>query len=122
MMNRTWWQGGVSLLPVVLVTLIGCSKDASKDQLKEKVTTPASAKADDSQGWWCAEHGVPEENCGQCNAAYAAECKRKGDWCKEHDRPESQCFICQPKLKEKFAAMYRAKYGKEPPSTGDAKN
>jgi len=67
------------------------------------------------EGWWCDEHGVPEDICGQCNPKLAAEFQKKGDWCKEHDRPDSQCFICHPELKEKFAAMYRAKYGQEPP-------
>jgi hypothetical protein len=78
-------------------------------------------KGDDHSGWWCDEHGVPEEVCGQCNAKVAAEFKKKGDWCKEHDRPDSQCFICHPKLKEKFAAQYRAKYGKEPPPMEEEK-
>ena len=41
--------------------------------------------------------------------------KDKGDWCKEHERPESQCFACNPKLADKFAAEYEAKYGKRPP-------
>ena len=39
----------------------------------------------------------------------------KGDWCAKHDRAKSQCFICDPLRKEKYAAKYRAKYGKEPP-------
>ena len=50
---------------------------------------------------------------------FAAECQKKGDWCEEHDRAKSQCFKCDPKLKEKFAAQYRAKYGKEPPPIED---
>ena len=33
----------------------------------------------------------------------------------QHDRAKSQCFICDHSLKEKYAAKYRAKYGKEPP-------
>jgi hypothetical protein len=81
----------------------------------------AQAKEDQKNGrehdsWWCDEHGVPEDVCGQCNPKLAAEFKRKGDWCKNHDRPKSQCFKCDPKLKDKFAAQYRAKYGKEPPA------
>lgn len=52
-----------------------------------------------------------------CSDAYAKKCKDKGDWCEKHDRAESQCFICHPEYKEKFAAKYRAKYGKEPPPT-----
>lgn len=66
-------------------------------------------------GWWCNEHGVPEEQCGQCSSKLAAEFQKKGDWCKEHDRPDSQCFVCHPELEGKFAALYEAKYGKKPP-------
>jgi hypothetical protein len=73
----------------------------------------------DHSGWWCAEHGVPEETCSQCSSKYAAECQKKGDWCEEHTRAKSQCFLCDPKLKEKFAAQYRAKLGKEPPPVED---
>jgi len=65
--------------------------------------------------WWCDEHGVPEEVCGQCNSKLAAEFQKKGDWCQEHDRPESQCFICHPEQEAKFAAKYEAKFGKKPP-------
>ena len=72
--------------------------------------------ADDHSGWWCNEHGVPEEVCGQCNAKVAADFQKKNDWCKEHDRPDSQCFVCHPELQARFAAQYEAKYGKQPPS------
>lgn len=70
----------------------------------------------DHSAWWCAEHGVPEEVCGQCNSKLAAEFQKKGDWCEEHDRPDSQCFVCHPDLQAKFAAQYEAKYGKQPPA------
>lgn len=69
----------------------------------------------DHSAWWCAEHGVPEDVCGQCNSKLAAEFQKKGDWCEEHDRPDSQCFICHPNLQAKFAAQYEAKYGEQPP-------
>jgi hypothetical protein len=113
-----------SLLAVSLLVLGGCSKgdpkgDPKAGQTKATSTPVAAKKVDDHSGWWCDEHGVPEEICGQCNAKYAAECKKKGDWCEKHDRPDSQCFICHPELKEKFAAVYRAKYGKEPPPIED---
>ncbi|MBN9122250.1 MAG: RND transporter [Planctomycetes bacterium] len=75
----------------------------------------AQPEESDHGGWWCKPHGVPEEKCSQCDEAYAKKCKEKGDWCEKHDRAESQCFICHPEYKEKFAAEYRAKYGKEPP-------
>jgi hypothetical protein len=65
---------------------------------------------------WCKEHGMPESICVQCNELLAAGFKAKNDWCKEHSRPESQCFECHPELKEKFAAAYKAKTGKEPPA------
>lgn len=73
------------------------------------------SKSHSHAGWWCDEHGVPEEVCGQCNSKVAAEFQKKGDWCKEHDRPDSQCFVCHPELEARFAAQYEAKYGKKPP-------
>lgn len=66
-------------------------------------------------GWWCDEHGVPEEVCAQCDSKVAAKFQKDGDWCQEHDRPQSQCFVCDPKKAEPFIAQYKAKYGKEPP-------
>ena len=121
------WHGGFVAALVVSAGLfaVGCARKESKqEESKPRTTQPqekqvAAKKYDDHIGWWCDEHGVPEEVCGQCNAKYAAECKKKGDWCKEHDRPDSQCFIHHPELKEKFAAQYRVKYGKEPPPTED---
>ena len=96
----------------------GAAKKGSQGKEKS-VQVAEQAKDHDHSGWWCDEHAVPEEICGQCNAKVAAEFKKKGDWCKEHDRPDSQCFVCHPELKEKFAAQYRAKYGKESPPTED---
>ncbi|SRR6266852_6248286 len=101
-----------------LVT-IGCGQAENKGfqpkqkDAKIKPSPVAVAQKDDHSGWWCDAHGVPEEICGQCSAKAAAELKKAGDWCKEHDRPDSH----HPERKEKFAAQYRAKYGKEPPPT-----
>jgi hypothetical protein len=66
-------------------------------------------------GYWCVEHGVPEEICAQCNTKLAADFQAKGDWCEEHNRPDSQCFIHHPELEDKFAAQYEAKFGEKPP-------
>lgn len=93
----------------------GCSETAPP---AAKAPTP-SAKKHDHSGWWCDEHGIPEAQCSLCSARVAAECKRKGDWCQEHERAKSQCFKCDPSLKDRFAALYRAKYGKEPPPITD---
>lgn len=65
---------------------------------------------------WCPEHGVPESVCTRCNEALIAEFKAKGDWDEKHNLPKSQCFECDPSLKQKFAAAYKEKYGKEPPA------
>jgi hypothetical protein len=65
--------------------------------------------------WWCAEHGVPESECAQCDSKVAANFQKKGDWCQKHQRPDSQCFICHPEKLDEFAARYEAKYGKKPP-------
>ena len=96
---------------------LGCSQSAppaADSGATEKVTETAE-HAHDHSGWWCAEHGVPEEECGLCDTKLAAEFQRKGDWCKQHDRPDSQCFVCHPELAQQFAARYEAKYGKQPP-------
>lgn len=110
----------LALLPAVLVALGGCAGDVPKEHAKAK-TTDRAAQTDDSETWWCKEHGMPEEICALCNGKLAAALKKKGDWCKEHDRPDSQCFLCHPELKTKFAAQYRAKYGKEPPPMEEEK-
>lgn len=96
----------------VLAFQAGCTKPAADN----KVTKDSTSGENKHDGWWCAEHGVPEEECALCSAKVAAEFKKKGDWCKEHDRPESQCFICHPDLEKKFAARYEAKYGSKPPA------
>ena len=114
------WAGAVVLpLAVAALAVVGCNQADTAGRADRKQAVAQKAASDDSATWWCKEHGVPEEICAQCNPKVAAEYKKKGDWCKEHDRPDSQCFICHPELKEKFAAQYRAKYGKEPPPTED---
>ena len=88
----------------------GCGQSAAP--------APATSTANSGHGhdgWWCAEHGIPEEECAQCNAKLAEEMKKAGDWCEKHNRPESQCFICHPDYEAKFAAKYEAKYGQAPP-------
>lgn len=70
-------------------------------------------------GWWCYEHGVPEQQCAMCDSKLAAELRKKGDWCEEHIRPDSLCFQCHPENAAKFVALYEAKYGKKPPQPAD---
>jgi hypothetical protein len=84
-----------------------------------KTAQAAGEKGHDHNEWWCAEHGIPEHLCSLCSEQVAKACRAKGDWCDKHERAKSQCFKCDPKLKEKIAAMYRAKYGKEPPPITD---
>jgi hypothetical protein len=95
----------------VSVGIMGCGKAADT----RPVATAASGDAHSHEGWWCSEHGVPEEVCAQCNNKLATDFKAKGDWCATHDRPESQCFICHPEKKAEFAALYEAKMGKKAP-------
>jgi hypothetical protein len=64
---------------------------------------------------WCKEHGVPESICTRCNDSLVAGFKAKNDWCQDHGLPDSQCFQHHPELRQKFAAAYKARYGKEPP-------
>lgn len=111
---RTW--AGCLLVPAVMI-LAGCGQEAPKAEPAKTATDKKAVakKADDHSHWWCAEHGIPEDECSMCSTKVAKACKAKGDWCEKHDRAKSQCFVCDPTLKEKFAAKYRAKYGKEPP-------
>ena len=103
-----------TFLVALFALTVGC-QDAEPMASKDK---PSEQGQVDKHGeWWCAEHGIPEEECTMCSAEAAKEYKAKGDWCEKHDRAESQCFICNPELKDKFAAKYQAKYGKEPPAT-----
>jgi len=99
----------VILCAVAAGTLVGCGHSAATPHPH---VTEAGHK---HEGWWCDEHGVPEEVCARCNTKLVADFKAKGDWCKEHDRPESQCFVCHPEKEAEFAAQYEAKYGKQPP-------
>jgi hypothetical protein len=105
---------GWSLVAVVLAAASfgGCAESAP--------ATKEVAAAHTHDGWWCGEHGVPEEECGQCDSKLAAKFQKDGDWCDEHRRPDSQCFVCHPELEAKFAARYEAKYGEPPPKAGEA--
>lgn len=101
---------------IAALGLCGCSDspDAGESSASESVST-----AGDHSGWWCKEHGIPEEVCSMCSASAAADFKAKGDWCDEHNRARSQCFKCDPTQAEKYAKLYEAKYGKQPPPITD---
>lgn len=66
----------------------------NKDALTEKKDAGTGKKtAQDGdkkghEGYWCEEHGVPEEMCSICMSAAEAKnrFKDKGDWCQLHDR------------------------------------
>jgi hypothetical protein len=130
-MIKIWRSlNSVSIFALAVSGLIGCgSADSKVSQAKDKGKEIASQEAQsqgkekasgsDHSGWWCDEHGVPEAECSACNAKVAAEFKKKGDWCDKHDRALSQCFVCNPKAKDRYAAIYRAKEGKEPPPIVD---
>lgn len=94
------------------LSLTGCSDSgvATTD-----TTSVAEEHSDHEHGaWWCGEHGVPEEECAQCDKSLVADFKAKGDWCEEHNRPDSQCFIDHPENFDEFAALYEAKFGERP--------
>jgi hypothetical protein len=102
-----------SVVVAATLSVIACSKSSNNT-----AANPAGVKevaGHSHEGWWCDEHGVPEEVCAQCNAKLVADFKTKNDWCEKHNRPESQCFICHPEKEAEFAALYEAKFGKKPP-------
>lgn len=96
------------------------SKEPGKDKTVAKADKPADKEADkgDHAGWWCDDHALPEAVCDLCSKKYREAEKAKGNWC-EHNRVKSSCFKCNPGLKEKYAAEYKAKFGKEPPAAED---
>lgn len=102
------------------VALLGCN-DAPTPQAKDKsessATTAEAKKSGHDHGhWWCKPHGIPEDECLTCKyEGREAELKKKGDWGEKHEVAKSQCFACNPGLKERYAAQYKAKYGKESP-------
>jgi hypothetical protein len=104
---------GLALLAVagVLLAGLGC---ANSDKKSPDAQAKAKSKKAKHDGWWCQEHGVPEEICSLCSEEAAAKFKKEGDWCKLHDRAQSQCFKCDPTLYAKFEAMHVAKYGTAP--------
>lgn len=107
----------ISAVMVLAFSTVGCNqqtKSDNKNQAKADDKGKKDAPKDDHSGWWCQEHGVPEDICSLCNAAHAAKLKKEGDWCKLHDRAQSQCFKCDPSKYEKFEQMYVAKFNKKP--------
>jgi hypothetical protein len=114
-MNWTRWTGWLALpLAGAMLFGVGCTREQKKKddpQAKAKKEIP---KEEVEHGWWCFEHGVPEEICSLCSDEAAAKFKKEGDWCKLHDRAQSQCFKCDPSLYKKYEDMYLAKYGKKP--------
>jgi hypothetical protein len=117
-MEFSYWKSVVPALVVLAaVVVIGGCGEQQPDGTKPGAVAPegtTQVKVDHG-GWWCTEHGVPEEECALCSAKVADDFKAKGDWCKEHNRPESQCFLCDPSRAETFAARYEAKFGAQPP-------
>ena len=122
MMKRNG-MAAAALFAVLGLAMTGCGNKPADPAQAEQSSAPnaqAAVETDHSHGgWWCVEHGVPEEVCTRCSPQLAADFQKKGDWCKEHNRPESQCFICHPDLKAKFAAQYEAKTGHKPPEAGE---
>ena len=117
--------GAMGLLVAGLLAGCGQPAETAKVGKADKAAKAAKGTADadapkgaahDHSGWWCDEHGVPEGECSMCSAKVFKASQAKGDVCEKHpDRAKSQCFICDPSLKAKFAARYKAKEGKEPP-------
>jgi hypothetical protein len=114
MFNRSFFS--VAALVAVGLTCAACSKSADKSaSVPAAAETKVAASGHTHEGWWCKEHGVPEEVCAQCDAKLVADFKAKGDWCQKHNRPDSQCFICHPEKEADFASLYEAKYGEKAP-------
>lgn len=128
-MTRLLLRGGPALALFVALALLasGCGqtgstsgqvKDGNKDKEKDKEVAKTDGPKDDHSGWWCDEHALPESVCDLCSKKYREAEKAKGNWC-EHNRVKTSCFKCSPGVREKYAAEYKAKFGKEPPAIED---
>jgi len=87
----------------------GGKKNKEVAKLDTKVTP-----SEDGHDWWCYEHGVKEDDCSICQTEVFKKLKPEEICAKHPDRAKAQCFICSPELLAKYAAIYKAKYGKEP--------
>ncbi len=121
-MMRKQGLAAAALFAALGLAVTGCGNQQADPAQAEKSSAQNEQQVAETEhtdhshgGWWCVEHGVPEEVCTRCSPQLAADFQKKGDWCKEHNRPESQCFLCHPELKDKFAAQYEAKTGHKPP-------
>jgi hypothetical protein len=106
-------------LALVCVALAAFAAGCGKTDNQAANAQPPAKTDVKHDGWWCDEHGIPEAECSMCSKKVADEFKKKGDWCNEHNRAKSQCFKCDPALKEKYAAVFRAKFGADPPEPED---
>ena len=122
---KTFLYSG-ALIAAVSLLAMGCGQTVTTTTtVAETRATTATTKVEatpkgDHSGYWCKEHGMPEAVCDLCDDDYKEAEKAKGNWC-EHKRVKSSCFQCNPGLKEKFAADYKAKTGKVAPPTDDEK-
>ena len=108
------------LLTAAVATLSAGCTDQGKDPGGDSTPVTKNSGDDPSHGgWWCVEHGVPEDDCSLCSSTAADKFKAKGDWCAGHNRAESQCFKCDPDRAKKFAKLYEAKVGRAPPKVED---
>lgn len=110
----------IGLTAIALVGVLGCGQTTSGPDTSQVADASHGEHGHEGEpmhgGWWCYEHGVPEEQCAMCDAKLASELREQGDWCEEHNRPESLCFKCDPSRAEKFVALYEAKFGEKPPA------
>ena len=69
-----------SLLSLIVIFMSGCGKrdTASTGAAGSTAVTAVDHSHD---GWWCVEHGVPEEECALCDTSLVAKFKEAGDWC-----------------------------------------
>jgi cobalt-zinc-cadmium efflux system membrane fusion protein len=106
----------IGLLALAGFLVSGCDSSTDSPSVDNDVSAESEAgHGHNHGGWWCTEHGVPEEVCTRCQPKLAVAFQEEGDWCEEHGLPDSQCFVHHPELEAKFAAQYKAKMGEEPP-------
>ena len=59
----------LALLSVGVLTGCGSASDSGASQVaaNSQDGPDEAGEADDHSGWWCIEHGIPEEECSMCS-------------------------------------------------------
>ena len=68
----------LTALLIAGVAFAGCGKSADKAATSGPAGTKVAAEGHSHEGWWCDEHGVPEEVCALCDTKLGSRLQGQG--------------------------------------------